>query len=156
MLLVEVLVNKVLSSFTDVENDVKYIDFTIIFDDDRLSKIEISKIMLTDGIVDAPYSKDMKEENLKNSDIIFNNSFYCNYYNHHEADPVGLCIIRPTREKINLTKIPAPLKGDEYGNQGTTVLYPYLKKCKNEDLPEKVGIEYLNSCNQTLECKYNG
>lgn len=148
--------NRLKASFVDVPNAVKYIDFIIIFDDDRLSTIEISRIMLSDGLEDAPYSTDTKIDNIKNTDISFNRSFYCNYYNHHEADPVGLSIIRPTMEKINLTKIPAPNKTDDRGNQGVTVLYPYLKNCKKEDSPERVGVEYLNSCNQTLKCVYSG
>ena len=150
--------NRFKVSFVNVDKSIEYIDFIIIFDDDRLNKIEISKIMLSEGVEDAMYSTDNKIENLKNSDINFTNSFYCNYYNHHESDPVGLCIIRPSREKINLTKIPAPNLTDNSnrGTQAPTVLYPYLKKCKKEDEPENVAIEYLNSCNQTLKCVYNG
>ena len=144
------------NSTPPISKDVKYIEFYIIFADDRLTKIEISNIMLSEGIEDAPYSKDLKEENLKNSSIDFTRSYYCNYYNHHEADPVGLCIIRPTMESINLTKIPAPLRDDGKGNQGTTILYPYLKNCKDENKPENVAVEYLNSCDQTLKCEYSG
>ena len=139
-----------------ISKDIKYIEFYIIFADDRLTKIEISKIMLSEGIEDAPYSKDLKEENLKSTSIDFTRSYYCNYYNHHEADPVGLCIIRPTMESLNLTKIPAPLRDDGKGNQGTTILYPYLKNCKEENKPENVAVEYLNSCDQTLKCEYSG
>ena len=59
-------------------------------------------------------------------------------------------------EDISLTKLYAPKKTDGAGNQGVTVLYPYLKNAKEENKPENVGIEYLNSCYQTLKLIYNG
>lgn len=148
--------NKLVANFTNVESKVKYIDFLIIFRDDRLTKIEISRIMLSDGVEDAPYSLDKKIENLEKIDINFHNSFYANYYNSSSSDPVGLCIIRPTLEPISLTKLYAPEISSENGTMGVTVLYPYLKNAKEENKPENVGIEYLNSTNQELKLIYNG
>ena len=112
--------------------------------------------MLSEGLEKIAYSLDKKIENLKKIDINFINNFYCNYYNSSSVDPAGLCIIRPTMEKINLTKLYAPELSDGAGNQGTTVLYPYLKNSKDYDTPDKVAIEYLNSCFQTLKLVFNG
>ena len=95
-------------------------------------------------------------DNLDKITINFDKNYYCNYYNSSKNDPVGLSIIRPTFEGISLRKLPAPKITDADGNQGVTVLYPYLKKADEENKPENVAIEYLNSTNQTIKLIYNG
>lgn len=147
---------KLLAKFSNVPVDVKYLDFILLFDDDRLTKLEINKIMLYDGLEDATYSEDTSKSNLSNIDINFNRNYYCNYYNSSNSDPTGLCIIRPTYESISLTNIPAPEKTNKDGKKGVTVIYPYLKNSKEQDHPDRVALEYLNSANQTIRLIYNG
>ena len=147
---------KLVAKFSDVPNNVKYIDFVIVFNDENIKRLEISKIMLYDGLEDAMYTEDTREDNLDKITINFDKNYYCNYYNSSKNDPVGLSIIRPTFEGISLRKLPAPKITDDDGNQGVTVLYPYLKKADEENKPENVAIEYLNSTNQTIKLIYNG
>lgn len=147
---------KLVAKFSDVPNNVKYIDFIIVFNDENIKRLEISKIMLYDGLEDAMYTEDTREDNLDKITINFDKNYYCNYYNSSKNDPVGLSIIRPTFEGISLRKLPAPKITDDDGNQGVTVLYPYLKKADEENKPENVAIEYLNSTNQTIKLIYNG
>ena len=147
---------KLVAKFSDVPNNVKYIDFIIIFNDENIKRLEISKIMLYDGLEDAMYTEDTREDNLDKITINFDKNYYCNYYNSSKNDPVGLSIIRPTFEGISLRKLPAPKITDDDGNQGVTVLYPYLKNADEENKPENVAIEYLNSTNQTIKLIYNG
>lgn len=147
---------KLLAQYDDVPINVKYIDFVLLIEDERIDKLEINKIMLYEGLTKQEYSQDTHKENLSMIDINFNRTNYCNYYNSASSDPTGLSIIRPTFEPITLKTIPAPIKTDKNGKTGATVLYPYLKKAKDYNTPDKVAIEYLNSSNQTLRLIYNG
>lgn len=147
---------KLLAKFDDVPLDVKYLDFLLLIEDDRISKLEINKIMLYDGFSDNEYSEDTSISNLDNIDINFDRNYFCNYYNSSASDPTGLCIIRPTYESITLKTLTAPEVTDKDGNKGVTVLYPYLKNAKDYNTPERVALEYLNSCNQTIRLIYNG
>ena len=112
--------------------------------------------MLYEGLTKQEYSEDTHIENLPMININFDRNYYCNYYNSTSSDPVGLSIIRPTFEPINLKTIPAPQKTDNDGKIGATILYPYLKKAKDYNTPDKVAMEYLNSSNQSLRLIYNG
>lgn len=147
---------KLLAKFADVSPNVKYLDFVLLFDDDRITRLEISKIMLSDGLEYNKYSEDTSKSALSDIWIHFNRNYFCNYYSSSASEPTGLSVIRPSYEPITLKTLPAPDKTDLDGKKAVTVLYPYLKNSKDYNKPDKVALEYLNSSNQTIKLIYNG
>ncbi len=126
--------------FTDCPDEVKYIDFLIIFPN-YTDNIIVKNIMLYEGDVDntISYREDNSKANASKIEVKFNETYYANLYD--DDAPCGLCIVRPYKESFTLRNLS---KAKE------TVLIPYMKKCSEWDKPENVFIEYFNTNEQII------
>lgn len=124
----------------DCIDQVKYIDFVIIFNTNAQSTIIMNQLMCHDGDSEPNWNVDTSIRNANKVQITFDETYYANLYN--EDSPVGLCIIRPNQNPLTLRNISA---SDE------TVLAPYMKKANEWDKPNQVFLEYLNANRQIID-----
>ena len=132
--------NEIRVTFTDCPDEVKYIDFLIIFPDSS-DTITVKNIMLYEGDADntISYRRDNSKANASRVEVKFNETYYANLYD--DDAPCGLCIVRPYKESFTLRNLS---KAKE------TVFIPYMKKCSEWDKPENVFIEYFNTNEQIV------
>lgn len=129
-------------TFSDVPSNVESIDFEIKLKD-NIPSIILSQFMLYEGDYETNHQTDTRKSIYDSANIDFNRSFYANLYN--EEDEQGISVIRPYMDSIKLTDLPP---------SETTVLYPYNRKCKIEDSPSRVSIEYLKANNQIININW--
>ena len=124
----------------DCIDEVKYIDFVVIFNTNAQSTIIMNQLMCHDGDSEPNWNVDTSIRNANKVQITFDETYYANFYN--EDSPVGLCVIRPNQNPLTLRNISA---SDE------TVLAPYMKKANEWDKPNQVFLEYLNANRQIID-----
>ena len=127
-------------TFSDCPDEVKYIDFIIIFPN-YVDDIIVKNFMLYEGGTDntISYREDNSKANASKIEVKFNETYYANLYDNDA--PCGLCIVRPYKESFTLKTL---------NKAKESVLIPYMKKCSEWDKPENVFIEYFNSNEQII------
>lgn len=125
-------------NFSNVPDEVKYVDFTLITPD-TISEITMKNIMLYEGDADIEYQRDTSKHNASTAEIHFTESYYCCLYD--EKDPSGLGIFRLGKEPFTLRSL---------ASAEETVLVPYMKNAAEWDRVENIFMEYLNSREQIV------
>lgn len=131
-------------TFNNVPSTIKCIDFVLIYDTTDVDST-INRLMLQDGDMEMEYSVDTSEFNAYQTEIAFDKTYYCNYFN--EYDDYGLCIMRPKRDSITLKSITA---------SSLTILAPYFKRATDHDAVNKLLLEYINQNEQTIGVNWFG
>ena len=131
-------------TFTDVPDNVKYVDFTLVIIGNGGEAI-LNQIMLYEGDSTVKHEVDTSKANAALVEINFDETYYACLYD--DDAPCGLCIVRPDKKKFTLRSLEA---SDE------TVIIPYMKKYAEHDAVENIMLEYFNSKNQILDVDWEG
>ena len=132
--------DSVRATFTGCPNEVKYIDFIIIFNGANSTDIIMKDLMYYDGDAIINHDVDTSRVYAEQVEIQFADTYYANLYD--ENSTCGLCIARPYQEPFSLRSIYASKE---------TVLIPYMKSATEWDKPNQVFLEYLNAKRQIID-----
>jgi len=136
------------ATFKDVPDNVKYIDFMLIFAGSG-GDVAFKDIMLYEGDSEDEetnqqgYDIDRSLANATRVELSFNETYYACLYD--DDSPTGLAIARPNKQSFTLRNL---TKSKE------TILIPYMKDYSEYDDVEKVFLEYLNSKDQVVNVEW--
>lgn len=136
-------------TFKNVPDNVKYIDFMLIFTGDDGDAV-FKQLMLYEGDANdgenennQAYDIDRTLANAVRTEIAFNETYYACLYDNDS--PSGLAICRPTKQSFTLRSLTRSKE---------TLLIPYMKNYSEYDDVAKVFLEYLNSKDQVVNVEW--